>query len=100
MIKSIWNLVFGGRTVNQEPEAFTPEPKVKVEEAEEEMDVPHEGLHLFDLNEMLLEKIMSYLSIPDLVRFSMTSRTSKKVKPFETAMKSAGHTQSVHDNRV
>ncbi len=79
MIRSILNLVLGP-TENQVPEAVIPvsiahEPEVNFED----MEVSHEGLHLFDLNEMLFEKIFSNLAISDLANFIRTPKTSKKI---------------------
>ena len=80
MIRSIWKRVFGPTEIPEAetvvvPEAVVPEP----EDMEEDTEVRHEGLHLFDLNEMLLEKIMNYLTFSDLAKFSRTCTTSMKV---------------------
>jgi hypothetical protein len=83
MIRSILNLVLGP-SENQVPEvvqeavvseAVVPEPKKNFDD----MEVSHDGLHLFDLNEMLFEKIFSNLAISDLANFIRTSKMSKKV---------------------
>jgi hypothetical protein len=48
-----------------------------------DMEVREEGrIYLLDLNEMLMEKILSYLAVSDLATFSRVSRSSKEVTRF------------------
>ena len=45
------------------------------------MTMYQEGqIHLFELNELLIEKIIEFLSIPALAAFRRTSKTSKQVR--------------------
>ena len=45
------------------------------------MTMYQEGqIHLFELNELLIEKIIEFLSIPALAAFRSTSKTSKQVR--------------------
>ena len=79
-LRETLSAILFGSANESKPDSTVDEKECQEIENLFDMEVHKEGqIYLLDLNELLMEKILSYLSVPALAAFGRTSKIAKEV---------------------